>query len=183
MIDRREASSALADITEFGARVRQALFYRRASAMLILWGVLTFAGHLVTFLAPSRSGYVWIGIMILGLCGSVAIGIVTAKRQGVNNFDARIFAAFVLFIAFGFVWSVAIGQFGPRQLGAFWTSYFMLPYILLGLWLGWAFVAIGSAVMALTFIGYFYAGDWFALWMAVVNGIGLILGGLWMRRS
>ena len=183
MIDRSQASSALAQIEEIGARVRQSLFYRRTSAMLILWGALTFAGHLVTFIAPLQSRYVWIAIMVLGVAGSVVIGRVTAKSEGVNNFNARIFAAFVIFVAFGFLWSVGVGQFGGRQLGAFWTSYFMLPYILLGLWLGWAFVAIGAAVMALTFIGYFYSGDWFGLWMAFVNGIGLILGGLWMRRS
>jgi len=183
MIDKGQASSALAEINEIGARVRQSLFYRRTSAMLILWGALTFVGHLVTFLAPQQSRYVWIAIMILGIAGSVVIGRVTVKREGVNNFNPRIFAAFVLFIAFGFVWSVSIGQFNGRQLGAFWTSYFMLPYVLLGLWLGWAFVAIGTAVMALTFIGYFYAGDWFPLWMAFVNGVGLILGGFWMRRS
>lgn len=183
MIDRREARSALADIAEIGARVRQSLFYRRASAMLILWGALTFAGYVFSFFSPSQARYVWVGIMILGLCGSVVIGFVTAKRQGVNSFNARLLAAFVVFIAFGFVWSVALGQFNGRQLGAFWTSYFMLPYILLGLWLGWAFVAIGLAVIALTFVGYFHAGDWFLLWMAFVNGIGLILGGLWMRRN
>jgi hypothetical protein len=182
-MDSRQASSALAQIEEIGARVRQSLFYRRTSAMLILWGALTFVGHLGTFFTPQLSRYSWIAIMILGIGGSVAIGRVTAKSEGVNNFNVRIFAAFVIFIAFGFVWSVGIGQFGARQLGAFWTSYFMLPYILLGLWLGWAFVAIGTAVMALTFIGYFYSGDWFALWMAFVNGIGLILGGVWMRRS
>lgn len=183
MIDSRQASAALAEVEEIGARVRQSLFYRRASAMLILWGALTFAGYLVTFLTPQLSRYVWVAIMILGIAGSVVIGIVTAKREGVSNFNARIFVAFVLFIAFGFLWSVALGQFSPRQLAAFWTSYFMLPYILLGLWLGWAFVAIGATVMALTFIGYFYAGDLFPLGMAFVNGVGLILGGLWMKRS
>lgn len=183
MIDRGQASSALAQIEEIGARVRQSLFYRRTSAMLILWGALTFVGYLVMFLTPQHSRYVWIAIMIAGIAGTVAIGRVTARSDGINNFNIRIFAAFVFFIAFGLIWSVAIGQFSGRQLGAFWTSYFMLPYILLGLWLGWAFVAIGSAVMTLTFIGYFYSGDWFPLWMAFVNGVGLIVGGLWMRRS
>ena len=59
----------------------------------------------------------------------------------------------------------------------------MLPYVMAGLWFGWVFVAIGSAVIALTLIGYFFAGDWFNLWMAFVNGGGILLGGLWMRRS
>jgi hypothetical protein len=59
----------------------------------------------------------------------------------------------------------------------------MLPYIIAGLWLGGAFVAIGTAIIALTLIGYFFAGPWFELWMALVNGGGLLLGGFWMRRS
>ena len=52
-----------------------------------------------------------------------------------------------------------------------------------GLWFGYAFVAIGLGITALTLIGYFHVGDAFELWMAFVNGGGLILGGLWMRRS
>jgi hypothetical protein len=89
----------------------------------------------------------------------------------------------VVFIAFGAIWSVGVGHFTPRQLGAFWPTYFMLPYIIVGLWLGSAFVAIGTAIIALTLIGYFFAGPWFQLWMALVNGGGLLLGGFWMRRS
>ena len=49
--------------------------------------------------------------------------------------------------------------------------------------LGGAFVVIGTAIIALTLIGYFFAGPWFELWMALVNGGGLLLGGFWMRRS
>ena len=54
---------------------------------------------------------------------------------------------------------------------------------MVGLWVGYAFVAIGLGISALTLIGYFFVGYWFPLWMAVVNGGGLVLGGLWMRRS
>jgi hypothetical protein len=52
-----------------------------------------------------------------------------------------------------------------------------------GFWFGRVFVVIGMSVIALTLLGYFLAGPWFTLWMAVVNGGGLLLGGLWMRRS
>ena len=75
-----------------------------------------------------------------------------------------------------------LGDFGPRELGAFWPIYFMLFYMLAGLWFGRAFVGIGLAVTVPTLIGYFYVlGGSFLLWMAVVNGCGLVLGGLWMR--
>jgi len=60
----------------------------------------------------------------------------------------------------------------------------MLFYCLAGLWFGRAFIVIGLAITVLTLIGYlFITGGMFLLWMAAVNGGGLVLSGLWMRRS
>ncbi len=39
------------------------------------------------------------------------------------------------------------------------------------------------AVTVLTLAGFLWLGEAFDLWMAFVNGGGLVLGGLWMRRS
>jgi hypothetical protein len=183
MIDSHQASSALADITDISRRVRRSRFYHHASSMLMLWGALTFVGYVLSFGMPSLAGYVWVVVFIAGIAGSVLIGAASRKRAGVNTFNAKATAAFVVFIAFGAIWSVGVGHFTPHQLGAFWPTYFMLPYIIVGLWLGSAFVAIGTAISALTLIGYFFAGPWFELWMALVNGGGLLLGGFWMRRS
>lgn len=183
MIDSQQASSALADIEMITQRVRQSRFYRNASAMLMLWGALTFAGYLVSFARPPWAGPAWIAVFVAGILGSLAVGIVNRRRAGVNTFDARTLAAFLFFVAFGAFWSVAVGHFTPRQLGAFWASYFMMAYSIAGLWLGPAFVAIGLGVTTLTLAGYFWAGSWFELWMAVVYGGGLMLGGAWMRRS
>ena len=93
------------------------------------------------------------------------------------------FAAFLLFIAFGY--SAAAGSVISRR--ASWErsgrSISCWSTRIAGLWVGQAFVAIGLGIIALTLIGYFFVGDAFDLWMAFVNGGGLILGGLWMRRS
>jgi hypothetical protein len=99
-----------------------------------------------------------------------------------RTFDARMLFALLLFIAFG-IFCCWLGHFTPRQLGTFWPIYFMLVYTIAGLWVGHAFVAIRLCIRALTLIGYFFVGDAFDLWMALVNGGGLVLGGLWMRRS
>jgi hypothetical protein len=59
----------------------------------------------------------------------------------------------------------------------------MLFYAIAGMWFGHAFVLIALGISALTLIGYFYVGGAaFLLWMAFVNGGGLLLGGFWMRR-
>jgi len=180
-IDPKEAASALSDIDEIVGRVRQSTIYNLASLLLIMWGALVFAGYIVTYISPRHAGYAWPAVYVVGILGWAFIGAPHRARSGIRTFDFRRFMAFLLFIAFG-IFVSWLGHFGPRQLGTFWPIYFMLFYAIAGLWIGWAFVAIGLGIIALTLIGYFFVGA-FDLWMAFVNGGGLILGGLWMRRS
>jgi hypothetical protein len=182
MIDSKQASEALNDIEQIVRRVRQSRIYSLASLIMIMWGALVFAGYIATYLSPRNGGYFWTAVYLAGTAGSFAISRLHQTREGIRTFDLRMFAAFVLFVAFGIFCSV-LGHFTPRQLGTFWPIYFMLVYTIAGLWFGYAFVAIGLGITTLTLIGYFFVGDAFDLWMAVVNGGGLMLGGLWMRRS
>ena len=182
MINSREASEALADINEMTRRVRQSRIYNLASLMLIMWGTLVFAGYLGAFLAPRHAGYFWAALNAAGVAGSFAISASGYRKTGIRTFDFRMLIAFVLFFAF-FLCTSVLGHFTPRQMGTFWPIYFMLLYVIAGLWFGHAFVAIGLSISALALAGYFWAGDWFDLWMAFVDGGGLMLGGLWMRRS
>jgi hypothetical protein len=181
-IESHEAAAALQEIDTIVRRVRQSRVYNFASLMMIMWGALVVAGNLATWLSPRTAGYAWIAVYIAGIAGSVAISAFQRARSGIRTFDTRMFTAFLLFTAFG-LFCCWLGHFTPRQLGTFWPIYFMLFYTIAGLWFGWAFVAIGLGITALTLIGYFSAGPWFEVWMAVVNGGGLILGGVWMRRS
>ena len=81
------------------------------------------------------------------------------------------------------MWGVIIAHFEPRQLAAFWPTYFLLFYALAGLWFGIAFTLIGVGLSALVVMGFLWAGDGFPLYLAFVNGGGLILCGYWMRRT
>jgi hypothetical protein len=183
MIDSQQASEALADINEMTRRVRQSRIYNLASLMLIMWGALVFAGYLGSFLLPRYAGYFWIALNLAGVAGSFAISAIGYPKTGIRTFDFRMLIAFVLFFAFGFLCTSVLGNFTPRQMGAFWPIYFMLLYIIAGLWIGHAFVAIGLAISGLALVGYFFVGGWFDLWMAFVDGGGLMVGGLWMRRN
>ena len=182
MIDSKQASEALADIDDIVQRVRQSELYELASLAAMWWGVLVFAGNLITWLWPFYAGYAWVAVDVLGVGGLVGMRMVSPPRRHAV-FDVRILLVFLLFFAFGTLCTNVLGHFGPRQLGAFWPIYFMLFYTMAGLWFGHAFIAIGLGITALTLIGYFYIGEAFPLWMAFVNGGGLMLGGLWMRRS
>ena len=182
-IDSREAASALSDISDISRRVRQSTIYQLSGLMLIMWGALTFAGYVASYLSPRQAGYGWIAVYVAGIVGTIVISPLNRARSGIRTFDIRMLAAFLLFIAVGMFSSVWLGHFTPRQMGTFWPLYFMMVYTIVGLWVGLAFVAIGLSIIALTLIGYFFVGGAFDLWMAFVNGGGLVLGGLWMRRS
>jgi hypothetical protein len=182
-IESREAAAALDDIAQIARRVRQSTTYRLSSLLIIMWGVLVFAGNLATYLSPGNAGYLWLAAYVAGIAGSFAVSAAGHARTGIHAFDLRWLAATLLFFAFGFFCAAVLGHFTPRQQGTFWPIYFMLFYSIAGLWFGYAFIAIGLGITALTLIGYFFIGEAFPLWMAFVNGGGLILGGLWMRRS
>jgi hypothetical protein len=179
----REAAAALNDIEQIARRVRESRVYNLGSLIMILWGVLVFAGNIATYLGPRHGSYIWIAVNLVGMVGTLAISASGYSRADVRRFDVRMPVAYLLFFAFGYFCTSVLGQFTPRQLGTFWPIYFMLFYTIAGLWFGYAFVVIGIGISALTLIGYFYIGEAFPLWMAVVNGGGLVLGGLWMRRS
>jgi hypothetical protein len=182
MIDSKQAAAALSDIDDIVRRVRQSQIYNLASLIMIWWGVLVFAGNIATYFWAWYANYIWPAVNIAGVAGTVAIGSLMRIRMRVEAVDRRVVAAYVLFYAFGYFCSEVLGHYGLRELGAFWPIYFMLFYVLAGLWFGRAFVALGVGITVLTLIGYFYVmGGAFLLWMAVVNGCGLVLGGLWMR--
>ena len=182
-IDPKEAAQALSDIEQMVGRVRQSRTYDIASLIMMLWGALICAGNIATFCAPRYGAYIWIGINATGAVGTIATSVFWFPKTSNPGFDLRMAIVFLMFFAFGLLCSNVFGHFGPRELGAFWPIYFMLFYCIAGLWFGHAFVAIGLGITALTLIGYFFVtGDAFLLWMAAVNGGGLVLGGLWMRR-
>jgi hypothetical protein len=183
-IDPKDAAQALNDIEQIVQRVRQSRTYDIASLMMILWGILVFAGNIANYAWPRYGGYIWIGINAAGAVGSIAVSAFRFPGTAGRGFDFRMAMAFLLFFAFGLLCSTVLGHFGPREMGAFWPIYFMLIYCMAGLWFGPAFIAIGLGITVLTLTGYFFVtGAAFLLWMAAVNGGGLILGGLWMRRS
>ena len=47
---------------------------------------------------------------------------------------------------------------------------------------GMRLIATGIALAVLTLVGFFAFPALFSLWMAVVGGTALILGGVWMLR-
>src|SRR5882762_75262 len=101
-IDRRQAREALSDIDDIVRRVRQSRLYDLNSLIMVLWGVLVFAGNIATWLWPRYGGYIWITVDIAGIAGLFAISVFSYSRLGVRTFDVRTLVMFLLFFAFGY---------------------------------------------------------------------------------
>ena len=176
-IDPREAASALDEIAGIERRVREALYYGGSAGLLIVWAI----GHTITQFSPVNAGLAWLLLDAFGVVGAIVISVRRAQaRRRVR--DWRLGAAFIITIGFGLLWQCLLGGEQWREISVFWATLFMFTYILAGLWIGRFFIVCGVAVTALTLAGYFWAGPWFELWMAVVGGGSLVLGGLWLRR-
>ena len=177
-----EAGATLADIDAVVAKVKRSLFYRRTGEITILWGAIIACGDLVSIAAPRWSAWDWRVADALGVAATIVLMARGRWSLGLRV-PLRFLAAFALVFLFGFLWSAVIGRLGPRELDAFWPTLFLFGYALAGLWFGAALTALGLALSALIVAGYFWLGAWFDLWLAVVNGGGFILCGLWMRRA
>ena len=181
-IDKLQATAALNDIERVIQRLKQSQIYRNASVLLMMWGAVVACAYLATYFAPRQAGLIWIAFQLAGL---VATGFLSVRNStgSLRGFDVRLTGALLLFFAFGLLWSVVIGKFGPREMNAFWATLFMFGYCIAGLWFGRAFIALGVTITVLTMVGYLWAGSLFEPYMALVNGGGLVLCGLLMRRA
>jgi len=179
-IDVRSAQASLAEIDTVVARLKQSSFYRAASILMVVWGVLVAAGYIACAVLANRAFGIWLIVDGLGIAATLATGLYY-RRVGVA-FDWRIVVAVLLFFAFGAACSW-MGHFGPRELSAFWPILFMFGYALAGLWLGRAFILVGVGVALLIFAGYLWIDRGFELYLAAVDGGGLVIAGLWMRRA
>jgi len=182
-IDPNEATTSLQDIATVERRTREAMFYGGSSAIFIMWGVLVACGYGLTELYP-RPGIIWLGVSAAGCVATAVIIALRMRARPSEARDWRIVWAMLALAVFGAAWSHLLGPIVPRQMMyAFQPSLFLLGVILLGLWLGRFFVALGLVGIALIAIGYLQPEPWLRLWMASVQSGTLILGGVWLGRK
>ena len=182
MISAEQAADALKDVTATERRSAEIYRYQRFSPYLFLWGAVWLAGYSATELWPRYSGWIWIGLIALALCVSIAIGRKTPSNDSALRTSCRVASFF--FIVWGFIAATyaVMGPVSGLQQGAFPPLLMAAIYMTLGLWMGWRLTIAGAAVGALTLGGFFYLPQHFLLWEALVGGGALILSGLWFRK-
>lgn len=175
-----EAAKTLKDITQTERRSAKAYGYHVSAPHFFLWGAIWMAQYGGYYFNP-RLGLLFPILSVVGLIGSFVIGwrMKAARRTNYGWRYGATALAGVLFV------SSLFAIFRPTnsaQVGAFFPLLVALVYMLSGIWTSALRMSVlGIAVGALTLVGYFYFPATFMLWMAIVGGGALILGGLWMR--
>ncbi len=174
----QDAIDALRVVDETDATSRTLHGYNIAAPHMILWGCAYAAGYFYGFLRPEHAGAAWLVLVPLATIGDVMIG--GGSNRGANW---QVFAGLLAtFLAFVMATATIMQPQDPRQMAAFVPLLVACCYIVLGIGAGRRLVFTGIALFVLTLLGFFAFPAIFLLWMAVVGGGGLILGGLWLRR-
>ncbi|SRR5665213_168794 len=178
-----EAADALRDISKTEQWSSTAYGYRMAAPHLILWGVVWAIGYGATA-AKLRWDPLWLVLVLTGSLGSFWIGWRMSRGRAKKAFDWRFGATFVAVVLFISAVFVVMPPRTDAQIGAFFPILVALYYALIGIWTRGARMLIAGAALAiLTLIGFLYLQSQFAMWMTIVGGGGLILGGLWLRSA
>jgi hypothetical protein len=183
-IDPESAVLSLSEVARVEKRTRDAFYYAGSSVYLILWGVLTAGGDVAMQLWPHHAGLIWDCIHAFGLALCFAIALIQRSAGRHNEAALRILCALVVLTLYRALWEHGLGLGGldPRQQCAIVSSFYMMGFVLAGIWVGRFFMLCGLVVTALILAGYLWAGPYYNLFLACAVGGGMVLCGLWVRR-
>ena len=168
-----QAAAALREIEETRQRSLELVVYRQGAPVLVLWGVIWIVGFASNAMWPTYAAIVWTVLTVLGAVASWLI-----SRGGNPGQNLRYVASWAVFYGAGPI----LAPQTTSQRAALAALLVAAAYALAGIWWLQRYLWLGLALFAVTLFGFFFA-PWFDLWMAVMGGGGLILGGLWLRAA
>jgi hypothetical protein len=176
-----DASEALREIDRTQSRSSRLYGYSNAAPHLIVWGIAWMIGYGASYLQPSWH-FVWPILIVVGEAASFWFGMRAGHKNGASDYSWRYAATFFSILIFSGAVTFVVHPTSDAQVGAFIPLIIALFYCLVGIWSrAWRMLITGVVLAVLTLIGFVVLREYFALWMAVVGGGGLILGGFWLR--
>ena len=180
-----EAEEALAAIQTMTQKTRQSIASGSAYVSLIITGVVWLIGFTATqFLTPPLIVWIWIVTSIVGSALATFIGIRAGKRVRIASSAVtgkRIATFWVLLILFAAAIIAVAHPTDGKQITLLIILLAMIGQMGMGLLLSFSATWWTVPVAAVALIGYFFALDWFFLWMGLLGGGTMIILGLYIR--
>jgi hypothetical protein len=182
-ISKDDAARALGEIDQARGRLHETIAYQHASPYLILWGLVWLVADALNQFAPSF-GYAWPICVVVGIIASFAVGAVVRPKglPGQAGAGWRQAATWIAVMCMVVSLFLVVPVTSEREVHSVFGLVFGFIYVVIGVWAGWRLAALGLALVALTLVGFYAVHGWYPLFMGVVAGGALILGGLWLRR-
>jgi len=182
-LSRDEAAAALTEVEEAKSRGRAFRWYSSAAPGLIWWGVIWLVADLTVQLAPSIP-WIWPLASLIGAIGSLLSGPVFYRsyRRQYQAHGWKVTISFVFVMMFITSLFLVMGPMTGKQVHAFWGVFFGSVYAILGTWVGARIAIVGVLLCALSLVGYFWVDTYYLLFMGVVGGGAMILGGFWLLK-
>jgi len=174
-----QAKAALDEINATMAQSGTLRGYQSMAPHLIIWGIVWALGYSAAYFVPDHANAVWLIGVPAGIAGDIFAG--RADRAG--PMPPAIYGLMTVFGLFCIATIAVMQPQDPRQTAAFFPLLIAAGYGAFGSFGAPRMLALGAALAAFTLLGFFTLGAIFQLYMAVVAGGGLILGGLWLRRA
>lgn len=186
-ITRDDAAQALSEVEAARGRALRAGAYAQASPFFIIWGLVWLVADTVAQFEPSFP-YTWLIASALGAVAHLAVSFRQRSQPAPARAAARLagwrnLGLGLLLVAFFVSLFLVIRATTLREIHSVYGLVFGFLYAAVGMWVGRRVLALGLALMILTLVGFFGVGAWYLLYMGVVTGGSLIVGGLWMRRA
>jgi hypothetical protein len=179
----QQAVDALHEVERTERRLSIFYGYERGAPYFLLWGVIWILGYSASALLPTAAGPAWLALDVIGVVAGLFISRATSTGSPRFAYTRRYVGASVAIVAFVAATYYVLRPHLGIQLGAFPPLLMALIYVLVGLWSGSRWIAVGMVLGALTLLGYAVIPQYFMLWMASVGGGTLLLTGIWMRRA
>ena len=180
-----EAEEALAAVQTMTQKTRHSIASGSAYISLIITGVVWLIGFTATqFLTPPLIVWIWIVTSIAGSALATFMGIRTGRRvriasSAVTGKRIAIFWALLTFFGAAII-AVAQPTEG-KQITLLIILLAMIGQMGMGLLLSFSATWWTVPVAAVALVGYFFALDWFFLWMGLLGGGVMIAVGLYIR--
>ena len=180
-ISREEAALALSEIDQTTARSRDMKGYRIAGPILMAWGVIWAVGYCgMGLLHLGQWDWMWLVLDLLGLALQL---IILRRYAGATSHRWKSAAAAVAIVAFVIMTLHFFRASSPGPYLIYPGLVCGFTYVLLGLWRMPRLAWIGMAMFVASVAGIYLIHQGLTYWMAAVGGIGLFLGGLWLRKA
>lgn len=185
-VTREEAESALRDMDAARSQSQELYGYREASPHLLVWGVLWIVAAALIMLTPFNAGLVWLTIDSIGIVASGYICMTAVRRYGSANGVAYGLRYGATAVAFAVFVSMALAIFAPvsgAQVLTFIVMLISVIYVVMGVWLGLRYAAVGVTVGMFAVGAFFFMPTYLTLIASGLGGGALILASLWLRRA